>query len=190
MAEELAIARWSGVTSIGNEKWPNCLWVIEPEPGAKGSIVVQTPDVRYRELFVAGTAPGTLQHRAAPGGDFNRAATYGDNKIVNCAVFLRSLTNSQLVIPKDDAVGTRAVVTVSDLGGIGIGTPPTTDPRSENISIVRGKLEPNTRVWIKSAPGTPSGLILQSPNRTPWVIWVNAADALKTTTWEDFRLGV
>jgi len=191
MAKEQTIARASGVTSVGSEEWPLATLVLRGlTPGGAASVVVQTPDERYRELFISGTAPGTLQHRAAPGTDEPiRTATIGGNRIPNAALWIRSLTLSRLVIPKDDT-GVQTALTVSVAGLTQITANPTgLDVRNENTMVMGHPSSPVTRVWIKCMPGKPSGLVLQDMNRVPWVFWVNASDVLKITTWEDFLIG-
>jgi hypothetical protein len=52
-----------------------------------------------------------------------------------------------------------------------------------------GTLESPSRVVVESADGTPSGLILQSSDEVPWVIWIDVASTLRITDFTTFRFG-
>lgn len=163
--------------------------LIVGEPGPDNSyVVLQTPDERYRELYNNG---GVLANRAFTGDLLvaarTNAATYGSYRDTNCALWARGEGSTGLVLV--DA-GVYKVFLVSDLGALSTATPITVDPRLVNGAIIGASLEGATRVALKTAAGTPSGLILQSPNGTPWVIWVDQPNNLRCTSWADFRAGL
>lgn len=172
------LARRSGIAAFGSPR-SELLGTLEIK-GTGSHLVLQTAlasPVGYQELYVDAT--GALKNRAAPGGDLTRAATFGDNQIPSCAVWVRGDKDSCLILHREDngmpykiaPAGTADTLTCAQvLTQI--------DEGGENYSAIGPDLSGTSRVWVKSRPGTGAGLILQIAG-VPWVIYVDAANALK-----------
>jgi Putative Ig domain len=177
------IARWSGVSAVGSPRNTTGRLVVQ---GATSYVVLQTPSEGYQELYI--TPAGAVAIRAAPGQDLPRVGAYGDNKIRNCAVWVRADGKTMLSLIREDN-GVLYDVSAA-AGALTAAVSPALDPREENVT--RFGPGPVTvggapaRVWIKCVPGTASGLILQDATGLPWVAWVNAANVLQITNWDTF----
>jgi Putative Ig domain len=182
------IARWSGVSTFGSPRVDlgfTRLYI--GEPPINSGIVLKRADGGYRELFNNGGALGvrSIAPLWTPGRD-PMIGVYGGG-MPNAAIWARGAGGSTVAFVSG---GIYMGFGVSNAGAISaMSTMPAWDPRTPGITILGGTLESPSRVVIDSAPGTPSGLILQSVNETPWVIWVDSTDALRTTDFTTFRYG-
>jgi hypothetical protein len=184
---QMDVARWSGVTAVGSPRALTSRLVID----GKGShVVLQTPLEAYQELYI--DPAGALLTRAAPGGEQpQRAGTYGDNKIRNCALWVRADGKTTLSLAREDN-GAAYDISVA-AGATTVAASPPMDPR--DIGVTRFGPGPDkafgpARVWVKCQPGSSAGLILQDTAGLPWVIWFNAANAMQVTDLATFLAGV
>jgi hypothetical protein len=182
------IARWSGVTTFGSPRENLGLTRLYiGEPPINSNIVLKLGDERYMELY---NNASVLAARAiapfwTPGRD-PMIGVYG-GRMPNACIWARGAGGS--TVAWVDA-GIYRAIGVSNAGVISsVSTIPAPDPRTPGITILGGTLESPSRVVIDSAPGTPSGLVMQSVNETPWVIWIDSTDALRTTDFITFRYG-
>ena len=181
------IARWSGVSAFGSPRpdiGPSMLLV--GEPPINSNIVLKTPDSRFMELY---NNAGVLAVRALVAGWAPERdpviGVYGSS--VNSCVWSRGAGATKIGFV-DAAV--YKTFGVSNAGALSAPTAiPLPDPRTLGISVLGGTLESPSRVVVNSADGTPSGLVLQSPDETPWVIWLDVSSALRVTDWTTFRFG-
>lgn len=181
------IARWSGVSAFGSPRpdiAPSMLLI--GEPPINSNIVLKTPDSRYLELYnnAGAVAARTIAPLWTPGRD-PMIGVYGSS--VNSCVWARGA--GATVVGFVDA----GVYKTFGVSNAGVLSAPTAialpETRTTGISILGGTLESPSRVVVNSADGTPSGLVLQSPDETPWVIWIDVASALRITDWTSFRFG-
>jgi hypothetical protein len=183
---QMDVARWSGVTAVGSPRSLTSRLVVD----GKGShVVLQTSLENYRELYIDAT--GALLTRAAPPGEQpQRAGTYGDNKIRNCALWVRADGKTTVSLARED---TGAAYDVSAAAGAAtVAVSPPLDPREEGVTRFGpgpDKAFGPARVWVKCMPGTPAGLILQDTTGLPWVIWFNSANVMQVTSIATFLVG-
>lgn len=181
------VARWSGVTAFGNPRadiGPSMLLV--GEPPIDSAIVLKTPDERFLELYnnAGALAARTIAPFWTPGRD-PMIGVYG--KSINSCLWCRGAGATTIGFVDANVYKTFGI---SNAGVLSTPTAiPLPDPRTLGITILGGTLESPSRVVVDAAPGTPSGLILQSPDETPWVIWLDTASTLRITDFVTFRYG-
>jgi hypothetical protein len=184
------IARWAGVSSFGSVR-PGMSGAQLPtlligEPPINSNIVLKTPDERFLELYNDGGAMA-IQPIAplwTPGRD-PMIGVYG--KSTNSCIWIRGPGATAVGFVDE---GVYKLFTVSDLGNLSVpAVYPGFNPQGPGVCTLGGTLESPSRVVVDSAPGTPSGLVLQSLNGTPWVVWIDQTSALRVTNWATFRLG-
>lgn len=176
---QMDLARRSGVTAIGSPRSVTMnQWVIK---GSKSYLVLQTAlasPITYRELYI--TPAGALAVRAAPVADpLSHDTMFGDEDIPNCAVWIRGDGTTAMTITREDngapyRISPSGTADTIDCNAVIIPA----EERGEGYNAIGPDLSGTTRVWVKSRPGTGAGLILQL-NGVPWVIYVDAANALK-----------
>lgn len=192
MAELLAIARSAGVTCFGSEKWPDGILVISPGSSGMASLVLRATNGGFGELYAAddgGTVKVQIRPVPDPEDPRRELAVFGDETIPSCAIWVRSSIGSALMLPRDDISSEKVTILVSNTGVLTAPTIPSL-PRKENVAVLGSdRIVDTNRVWVKSAPGRPSALVLQSPNGTPWAIWIDADGTLRATNWETFLGG-
>jgi len=185
---QMDIARWAGVSTFGSPRVDVGLTRLYiGEPPINSGIVLKRADEGYRELFNNAGALGvrSIAPLWTPGRD-PMIGVYG-GRMPNAAIWARGVGGS--TVAWVDA-GIYRAIGVSNAGVISsVSTIPAPDPRIPGITILGGTLESPSRVVIDSAPGTPSGLVMQSVNDTPWVVWIDSTDALRTTDFTTFRYG-
>jgi hypothetical protein len=169
------LARRAGITAMGSPR--SALvnkFVIK---GTKSYLVLRGPNGTDWELYVDGS--GALGARPANPVNLERASSFGDDKIPNCALWLRSATDSVLILSREDNGAPYKISVTGVADGIDcVLVVTTTDERADNYNAIGPALNGETRVWVKSALGTAAGLILQLAG-VPWKLYVNAAGAIK-----------
>lgn len=171
------VARSAGVTAVGNPQWGVGTLAVG-EPPIDSTIVLKTPDNRYRELYVSG---GAIANRAvaAPLGSDGRNPVIGVyGRPTGSSIWVRGLGATVAAIVDG---GVYKQFGVSNAGALTAPAATTVDPRATGVTVMGGTFEAPSRLIIDSMAGAASGLILQSPDEVPWVIWIDAANALSVT---------